>query len=153
MKYNVSCIQSLDRWDLAKKIHQRLEFENKTIEVLIKVNTSFEESKFGVGPDNAIELVKQVAKLETLKIKGLMTIGLFSAETEKVCKCFRLLKDIQQKIVALNLPNVEMQELSMGMSGDMEIAIEERATIIRVGTSIFGKRIYPDSYYWNETIK
>lgn len=62
LKYNVSCIQSLDRWDLAKKIHQRLEFENKTIEVLIQVNTSFEESKFGVGPDNAIELVKQVAK-------------------------------------------------------------------------------------------
>ncbi|MDM1547036.1 YggS family pyridoxal phosphate-dependent enzyme [Empedobacter falsenii] len=153
LKYNVSCIQSLDRWDLAKKIHQRLEFENKTIEVLIQVNTSFEESKFGVGPDNAIELVKQVAKLETLKIKGLMTIGLFSAETEKVRKCFRLLKDIQQKIVALNLPNVEMQELSMGMSGDMEIAIEEGATIIRVGTAIFGKRIYPDSYYWNETIK
>lgn len=82
-----------------------------------------------------------------------MTIGLFSAETEKVRKCFRLLKDIQQKIVALNLPNVEMQELSMGMSGDMEIAIEEGATIIRVGTAIFGKRIYPDSYYWNETIK
>ena len=153
LKYNVSCIQSLDRWDLAKKIHQRLEFENKTIEVLIQVNTSFEESKFGVDPDNAIELVKQVANLETLKIKGLMTIGLFSAETEKVRKCFRLLKDIQQKIVALNLPNVEMQELSMGMSGDMEIAIEEGATIIRVGTSIFGKRIYPDSYYWNETIK
>jgi len=153
LKYNVSCIQSLDRWDLAKKIHQRLEFENKTIEVLIQVNTSFEESKFGVDPDNAIELVKQVANLETLKIKGLMTIGLFSAETEKVRKCFRLLKDVQQKIVALNLPNVEMQELSMGMSGDMEIAIEEGATIIRVGTAIFGKRIYPDSYYWNETIK
>lgn len=150
LKYNVSCIQSLDRLDLAEKLHQRLQFENKTIEVLIQVNTSFEESKFGVSPDNAIALVKQVAQLETLKIKGLMTIGLFSAETEKVRKCFRLLKDIQQQIIALNIPNVEMQELSMGMSGDMETAIEEGATIIRVGTAIFGQRIYPDSYYWNE---
>lgn len=150
LKYDVSCIQSLDRLDLAEKLHQRLQFENKSIEVLIQVNTSFEESKFGVNPDNAIELVKQVAQLETLKIKGLMTIGLFSAETEKVRKCFQLLKDMQQQIITLNIPNVEMQELSMGMSGDMETAIAEGATIVRVGTAIFGQRIYPDSYYWNE---
>lgn len=150
LKYGVSCVQSLDRLDLAEKLHRRLLFENKTIEVLIQVNTSFEDSKFGVNPENAIELVKQIAKLETLKIKGLMTIGLFSAETEKVRKCFRLLKDIQQQIIALNIPNVEMQELSMGMSSDLETAIAEGATIVRVGTAIFGQRIYPDSYYWNE---
>jgi hypothetical protein len=136
--------------NLAEKLHQRLLLENKTIEVLIQVNTSFEESKFGVSPDNAIELVRQVAQLETLKIKGLMTIGLFSAETEKVRKCFRLLKDIQQKIIALKIPNVEMQELSMGMSSDLDTAIAEGATIVRVGTAIFGQRIYPDNYYWNE---
>ncbi|MFA4870802.1 MAG: YggS family pyridoxal phosphate-dependent enzyme [Pedobacter sp.] len=150
LKCDVSCIQSLDRLDLAEKLHQRLLFENKTIEVLIQVNTSFEESKFGTSPDNAIELVKRVAQLDTLKIKGLMTIGLFSAETEKVRKCFQLLKNIQQQIIALKIPNVEMQELSMGMSNDMETAIAEGATIIRVGTAIFGQRIYPDSYYWNE---
>ncbi|MFV0484242.1 MAG: YggS family pyridoxal phosphate-dependent enzyme [Bacteroidales bacterium] len=150
LKYGVSCVQSLDRLDLAEKLHRRLLFENKTIEVLIQVNTSFEDSKFGVNPENVIELVKQIAKLETLKIKGLMTIGLFSAETEKVRKCFRLLKDIQQQIIALNIPNVEMQELSMGMSSDLETAIAEGATIVRVGTAIFGQRIYPDSYYWNE---
>lgn len=150
IKYEVSCIQSLDRLDLAEKLHQRLLFENKTMEVLIQVNTSFEESKFGVQPDNAIELVKQIAQLETLKIKGLMTIGLFSTESEKVRKCFRLLKDIQQQIIALQISNVEMSELSMGMSGDLEIAIAEGATIIRVGTAIFGQRMYPDSYYWNE---
>lgn len=150
LKYDVSCIQSLDRLDLAEKLHQRLQFENKTIAVLIQVNTSFEKSKFGVSPNDAVELVKRVAQLKTLKIKGLMTIGLFSAETEKVRKCFRLLKDIQQQIIALKIPNVEMQELSMGMSGDLETAIAEGATIIRVGTAIFGQRIYPDSYYWNE---
>jgi pyridoxal phosphate enzyme (YggS family) len=150
LKCNVSCIQSLDRLGLAEKLHQRLQAENKTIEVLIQVNTSNEESKFGVSPDNAIELVKQVAQLETLKIKGLMTIGLFSAETEKVRYCFRMLKNIQQQIITLNISNVEMKELSMGMSSDLETAIEEGATIIRVGTAIFGQRIYPDSYYWNE---
>lgn len=79
-----------------------------------------------------------------------MTIGLFSAEAEQVRKCFQLLRHLQEQIIAERLPNVEMNELSMGMSNDLEIAIEEGATIIRVGTAIFGQRIYPDSYYWNE---
>lgn len=150
LKYEVSCIQSLDRLELAEKLHQRLLFDEKTIEVLIQVNTSNEESKFGVHPRQAIELIEQVAQFNTIKIKGLMTIGLFSSETEKVRKCFQLLKSIQRKAIALNIPNVEMKELSMGMSGDLETAIEEGATIVRVGTAIFGKRIHPDSYYWNE---
>jgi len=151
LKYEVSCIQSLDRLDLAEKLHQRLLLENKTMEVLMQVNTSYEESKFGSAPGDTIELIKKVAKLGTLKIKGLMTIGLLSAEAEKVRKCFRLLKDLQQQIITLNIPNVEMKELSMGMSGDLETAIAEGATIVRVGTAIFGQRPTPDSYYWNET--
>jgi len=153
LKCGVSCIQSLDRLELAEKLNQRLQFEGKTIEVLVQVNTSHEESKFGVLPDRALEFVKQVAPLENLKIKGLMTIGLFSAEMEKVRECFRLLKGIQRQIITLKLPQVEMQELSMGMSGDLETAIEEGATIIRIGTAIFGQRIYPDSYYWDEDAK
>ena len=150
LKCDISCIQSIDRLDLAQKLHQRLLYENKTIDVLIQVNTSNEESKFGIHPDQAIELIQQVSELETLKIKGLMTIGLFSADAEKVRKCFQLLKSIQQKTISLNIPNVEMKELSMGMSGDLETAIEEGSTIVRVGTAIFGRRIHPDSYYWNE---
>jgi pyridoxal phosphate enzyme (YggS family) len=150
LRYDVTCVQSLDRLDLAEKLHQRLVLENKTMEVLIQVNTSGEESKFGVHPDNAVELAKQVAQLSTLKIKGLMTIGLLSAENEAVRECFRLLKNIQQEIIAADIPGVEMNELSMGMSGDMEIAIEEGATIVRVGTAIFGKRPTLDSEYWNE---
>ncbi len=150
LKHEVSCIQSLDRLDLAEKLHQRLLLENKTMEVLIQVNTSFEESKFGVSPTEAIALTQQVAQLSTLKIKGLMTIGLLSAEVEKVSKCFRLLKEIQQQIIALQISNVNMQELSMGMSGDLEAAIAEGATIVRVGTAIFGTRPTPDSEYWNE---
>lgn len=150
LKYNVTCIQSLDRLDLAEKLQQRLVLENKNIDALIQVNTSFEESKFGVSPENAVDLVKKIALFDRINIKGLMTIGLFSADTEKVRKCFKLLKNIQQQIIAENIVHVQMHELSMGMSGDLETAIEEGATIIRVGTAIFGQRNYPDSYYWNE---
>jgi len=150
LKYNVSCIQSLDRVELAEKLHQRLLSEGKTIDVLIQVNTSDEESKFGVPPEEAIQLTRKVSEFSTLKIKGLMTIGLFSAETEKVRQCFKILKNLQQEIIRQNIPNVEMKELSMGMSGDLETAIEEGATIVRVGTAVFGARVYPDSYYWNE---
>ncbi len=151
LRYDVTCIQSVDRLDLAEKLQARLEFEKKEIDVFIQVNTSNEESKFGVAPENAIELTKQVAKLPNIHIKGLMTIGLFSAEEAKVRVCFKLLKDIQQQIAALNLPRVEMNELSMGMSHDLEFAIEEGSTMVRVGTAIFGQRIYADSYYWNES--
>src|SRR5690606_11050997 len=99
LKYGVSCMESLDRMDLAEKLHQRLLFENKKMDVFIQVNTSAEESKFGISPEKAIEFTKQVAQFDTLNIKGLMTIGLFSAETEKVRECFRLLKNIQQQII------------------------------------------------------
>lgn len=150
LKHDVVCVQSLDRLDLAEKLHQRLLSEGKTIEVLIQVNTSQEESKFGVHPDKVLELTRKVAEFSTLKIKGLMTIGLFSAETEKVRNCFKILKNLQQEIIHKNIPNVEMKELSMGMSGDLETAIEEGSTIVRVGTAVFGARVYPDSYYWDE---
>ncbi len=150
LKYDVSCIQSLDRISLAQKLQKRLELENKTINAFIQVNTSAEESKFGISPNEAIGLAKELANFDRIHIKGLMTIGLFSAEKEKVRTCFKLLKSIQQEIIAQNIPKIEIKELSMGMSGDLEIAIEEGATIVRVGTAIFGERIYPDSYYWNE---
>lgn len=150
LRYDVNCIESVDRLKLAQKLQNRLVYEEKTMNVLIQINTSFEESKFGISPENALDLVREVAKMDRIRIKGLMTIGLFSAETEKVRKCFRLLKEIQNQIIQKNIPNVEMKELSMGMSGDLEVAIEEGSTIVRVGTAVFGKRPYPDSYYWNE---
>ena len=136
LRYEVSCVESVNRLDLAQKLHTRLAAEGREMDIFIQVNTSGEESKFGAHPDEVLTLVQQVAQLPTLHIKGLMTIGLFSAETED--------------IFALQLPNVAPHELSMGMSNDLETAIEEGATIVRVGTAIFGQRIYPDSYYWNE---
>ncbi|AZA89902.1 Predicted enzyme with a TIM-barrel fold [Chryseobacterium nakagawai] len=150
LQYDVACVQSLDRLELAEKLHQRLSAENKTIEVLIQVNTSNEGSKFGVPPDQAIELTRKISEFPTLKVKGLMTIGLFSTEAEKVRPCFKILKNLQQEIIRENISNIDMNELSMGMSTDLETAIEEGATIVRVGTAVFGARIYPDSYYWNE---
>jgi len=150
LRYDVSCIESVDRLKLAQKLQNRLAYEDKTMDVLIQINTSFEESKFGISPENALGLVREVSGMDRIRIKGLMTIGLFSAETEKVRKCFRRLKEIQNQIIEENIPNVEMKELSMGMSGDLEVAIEEGSTIVRVGTAVFGKRLYPDSYYWNE---
>ncbi|MEN7547098.1 YggS family pyridoxal phosphate-dependent enzyme [Rapidithrix thailandica] len=149
IKY-ATCIQSVDRIRLAEKLQNRLTFEDRRMDVFIQVNTSYEQSKFGAAPENTLKLIQEVSSMDRLKIKGLMTIGLFSAEPEKVRKCFRLLKNLQEQAMALNLPGVSLDELSMGMSGDLEIAIEEGATMVRVGTAIFGKRPYPDSYYWNE---
>ena len=141
------CIQSLDRITLAEKLQTRLEFEDKNMDVFLQVNTSYEESKFGIAPEKAVDFALKVNQLDRIHIKGLMTIGLFSAEAEQVRKCFRLLKKLQQQMLEKNIP---VHELSMGMSGDLETAIEEGSTLIRVGTAIFGKRPYPDSYYWNE---
>lgn len=146
IKY-ADCIQSLDRIKLAEKLQRRLEFEDRTIDAFIQVNTSYEESKFGIAPENALEFAMKVNQLDRINIKGLMTIGLFSAETEKVRKCFRLLKKLQAEMLEKDIP---LHELSMGMSGDLETAIDEGSTMLRVGTAIFGKRPYPDSYYWNE---
>lgn len=149
LKY-ANCIQSVDRIELVQKLDQRLQNEGRSLDILIQVNTSYEESKFGVSPEKALALAKEISQYDTLKVKGLMTIGLFSAEQKKVRKCFSLLKNIKEDIAKLNLKNVEMSELSMGMSNDLETAIEEGATIVRVGTAIFGKRELLDSYYWNE---
>ncbi|MDN5210452.1 YggS family pyridoxal phosphate-dependent enzyme [Fulvivirgaceae bacterium BMA12] len=146
IKY-VSCIQSLDRLSTAQKLQNRLEYEDKTMDVFLQINTSYEESKFGIPPENALEFAKQVHEFDRILIKGLMTIGLLSVQAGKVRKCFRLLKDIQQNMLDQGLP---VKELSMGMSSDLEMAVEEGATIVRVGTAIFGRRPYPDSYYWNE---
>lgn len=143
-------VQSVDRMRLAQKLQNRCEFDGRDIDVFIQVNTSYEESKFGVAPQKAIELIKRVYELPRLHIKGLMTIGILSSKDEKVRNCFKLLKEIQQKAQELNLPRASFEELSMGMSNDLEIAIEEGSTMVRVGTAIFGQRPYPDSYYWNE---
>lgn len=141
------CIQSVDNLDTAQRLEQRLAQENRTIDVLIQVNTSSEESKFGCMPEDVGGLVRAVAGLPHIAIKGFMTIGLFSAEEGKIRECFRCLKRVQKSIVEAALPNVSTDVLSMGMSGDLEIAIEEGSTMLRIGTAVFGERHYPARDY------
>lgn len=143
-------VQSIDRLKLANKLQNRCDFDRRDIDIFIQVNTSYEKSKFGIAPEKALDFIKQVSEFPRLHIKGLMTIGLLSSKDEKVRDCFKLLKEIQLKAQELKLPNASFDELSMGMSNDLELAIEEGSTMVRVGTAIFGDRPFPDSYYWNE---
>lgn len=149
VKY-VTLIHSVDRLKLGQALNHQLVKENKTMDILVQINTSYEESKFGASPETALELVEQLSQFETLNVKGLMTIGKLNATNDETRHCFRLLKSIQSQIREKKFPRVEMDVLSMGMSGDFKVAIEEGATIIRIGTSVFGQRYLPDSYYWNE---
>lgn len=138
---------ALDSIKLAEKLNHRLAQAKRVLPVFIQVNTSHEESKFGVKPKQAITLIEQCQQFPQLKIIGLMTLAIHSQDPVEVRRCFqtlRLLRDNIQK----NYPNIK--RLSMGMSGDFEIAIEESATDIRVGQAIFGTRALPDSYYWSE---
>ena len=136
----VSCVQSLDSLKLAEKLHMYLEKHSLSREFLIQVNVSEEDSKFGIDPREVVCFVKKLSEYKTLKIKGLMTIGLLSENLEKVRAGFKLLKKLQRDVIELNLESIKMDVLSMGMSKDLEIAIEEGSTMIRVGTDIFGKR-------------
>ena len=148
LKYDVACLHSLDRIELAEKLATRLEQESRFMDVLIQVNTSGEESKFGVEPDDAVNFAARVSQFTRLRVKGLMTIGLFSTDLPKVRACFQRLVKVQQEVIAAGIAGVEMKELSMGMSGDLEVAIEEGATMVRVGTAVFGQRPTPDNFYW-----
>ncbi|MFO0795527.1 MAG: YggS family pyridoxal phosphate-dependent enzyme [Candidatus Brocadiaceae bacterium] len=141
-------IHSVDRLSLVEKLDQRLQHEGRSLDILIQVNTSYEESKYGIAPEEAISLVRQAAKYETLNILGLMTIGLFTRDEIKIRKCFKLLKELNDKIVKEDIDRVQMKYLSMGMSNDYQIAIEEGGNMVRVGTAIFGARNTPDAYYW-----
>ncbi|MDU4859494.1 MAG: YggS family pyridoxal phosphate-dependent enzyme [Terrisporobacter othiniensis] len=136
-------IHSLDRIALCEEIQKRAEKMDKNINCLVQVNISKEESKHGLEEESVIDFVKNVsANYKNIHIKGLMTMAPFIDDDEEIRKVFKSLKNLSLKINDLNLPNVEMDTLSMGMSHDYKIAIEEGATIIRVGTSIFGQRNY-----------
>ena len=114
----------------------------------MQVNTSQEESKFGLHPDDVATFLRQLPAFPALRVRGLMTLALFSAEAERVRQCFVLLRKLRDRLRQDVPQGISLDELSMGMSGDYEIAIEEGATVVRVGQAIFGARPMPDSYYW-----
>ncbi len=109
--------------------------------VLIQVNTSSEESKFGIKPEETFNFIRQFEHLENLRIEGLMTIGKLTDDKTEIRTCFRMLKKLFDDVRKLHLPFLNMKHLSMGMTDDFPIALEEGATIIRIGSAIFGRRI------------
>lgn len=143
--------QALDSLEIAKKLQERLALEDRTMTVLIQVNTSNEDSKYGLHPTKVAQFIEQIKSFDRLEVKGLMTLALLSNNTEKVRDCFVLLRQLRDTLTEDLPSHMSMDELSMGMSGDFETAIEEGATIVRIGQAIFGARALPDSYYWPET--
>lgn len=142
------CIESIDRMRLVTLLDRRLEAEGRSLEVMLQVNVSGEASKYGVTPEALPAFAREVAQVETLRIRGLMTIGKFGESPEAARPGFALLRTLRDRLLDAGIARCEPRDLSMGMSGDLEVAIEEGATIVRVGTAVFGARPYPDSYYW-----
>ena len=135
-------IHSVDSLRLAETISREAEKKNIEVSVLVEVNVAQEESKFGVTAEETLALVEEAAKLPHIQICGLMTIAPFVENPEENREIFRNLKQLSVDIAAKNINNVNMSALSMGMTNDYEVAIEEGATMVRVGTGIFGERDY-----------
>ena len=133
----IHLIHSVDSFRLAEEIEINAKKINKVVDVLIQVNTSNEPQKYGVSPGDAVSLCKQISLFENVRVKGLMTIGRLTEDTKLIRDNFKVLKNIYDQLKP-DLKDVEY--LSMGMSNDFEIAIEEGANMIRVGSSIFGQR-------------
>ena len=137
-----SLIHSVDSLHLAKEIQKQAVKNNVICDILVEVNIAGEESKFGTSKAEAIALVEEIAKLDHIRVKGLMTIAPFVENPEDNRQYFRGIKQLSVDIAAKNIDNVSMNILSMGMTGDYSVAIEEGATMVRVGTGIFGARDY-----------
>ncbi len=133
-------IHSVDTIELAREIDKQAAKFGKVQDVLIEVNIAGEASKAGMVVKEAPSLVREAAKLKHIAIQGLMTMPPYSDDPEESRPYFCVLRELSQSITKENIPNVSMKELSMGMSGDFEVAIEEGATMVRVGTAIFGER-------------
>jgi pyridoxal phosphate enzyme (YggS family) len=133
-------IHSVDSIRLARELDKQAAKHGKVQDVLIQVNTGKEASKSGVYEEDALSLVREASRLEHIAIKGLMTMPPYFNAPEKVRPYFRSLRELSRRIRSENLPGVSMNELSMGMTGDFEAAIQEGATLVRIGTALFGER-------------
>lgn len=133
-------IHSLDRLRLAKELDRRSKEQGITTEVLVQVNVGEEESKGGVAPEDALAFIEELRSFKQLKVMGLMTIPPFFEDPQAARPYFAKLRELFQKVAAQGWPEVEMKWLSMGMSADFQVAIEEGANMVRVGTGIFGSR-------------
>jgi len=133
-------IHSVDSLKLAKELNKYAQKNDKIQSILVQVNVAKEESKSGVYAENTIELLKNIGQLDNVSVKGLMTMPPYFNAPERVRPFFAALRKLRDQIKAEGIPNIAMEELSMGMTGDFEAAIEEGATMVRIGTAIFGER-------------
>lgn len=139
---HTTLIHSVDSLHLAKEIEKQAEKKDVTVDILVEVNIAEEESKFGIHKEETYELVRQIAALPHVHIRGLMTIAPYVENPEDNRMYFRGIRQLSVDIAEKNIDNVDMDVLSMGMTGDYMVAIEEGATMVRVGTGIFGERNY-----------
>ena len=136
----IHLIHAVDSLKLAQELDRRAAERERIVDVLIEVNTTGEASKFGVQPGQTLEMIRSFERLDAVRVAGLMTIGPFLPDPEQSRPMFRRLRQLKDRAAALGQRNVTMTELSMGMTGDFEVAVEEGATIVRIGTAIFGAR-------------
>ncbi len=139
---NVCMIHSVDSYRLAEEINIQAKKHRIVMPVLIEVNIADEQTKFGVSKEDAIQLIEEAAHLDNISIQGLMTVAPYVTDAEENRKYFQEIKQLAVDIQAKNIDNVAMRVLSMGMTGDYAVAIEEGADMVRVGTGIFGERNY-----------
>ena len=138
----VAMIHSVDSLRLAEQIQKEYQIQDLTAKILVEVNIAREESKFGLMPEETEEVIREIAKMPNIKVCGLMTIAPFVQDPEENRIHFKNLRKLLVDINSKNIDNISMMGLSMGMTGDYEVAIEEGATFVRVGTGIFGSRQY-----------
>jgi PLP dependent protein len=133
-------IQSIDSLYIARELNASLGRKNLKQDILVQVNTTAEQTKSGVSFENAEDMIWQIAALPCLHIKGLMTIGMMSIDPERTRPYFRMLREMSEKVAKQNIPGVELKYLSMGMSDDYLVALEEGSNMLRLGTVLFGER-------------
>ena len=140
----IHMIHAVDSTALAIEIDRRAAKAGRVIECLLEVNTTGESTKFGVAPGDVTALVRSLASCDNISLGGLMTIGPFLPDPEGSRPMFRRLRELKDEIISLAQANVTMRHLSMGMTGDFEVAIDEGATLVRIGTGVFGPRTRAD---------
>jgi len=140
--------QALDNLRVAAALDTQLQKQGRALDVLVQVNTSNEASKFGLAPEEVSAFVRELPAFSSLRVRGLMTLAVFSPDPAQVRPCFIRLRELRERLRQDAPDGIGMDELSMGMSGDFPLAIAEGATTIRVGTAIFGQRQTPDALYW-----
>lgn len=140
--------QALDSLDLAEQLNRRLQTQGRKLDVYVQVNSSGETSKYGLDPDEVGAFLHRLAPYSFLRVRGLMTLAVFSPDPERVRGCFALMRRLRERLCQESRLAEQLQELSMGMSSDFEIAIGEGATVVRIGQALFGPRPLPDSHYW-----